>query len=67
MRKLACLLLLVGGVLGIGGCASPAYTGGENFARTVRSMDYDAQQGVDDFNYEFMLYPPSHLTRWNLR
>lgn len=67
MKKLACLLLLAGGMLGIGGCATPAYTGGENVARVLRTWDYDAKQGVEDFNFEMMLYPPSHMTRWNLR
>ena len=38
MRKLACLLLLAGGAFGLGGCASPAYTGGENLARTMRTI-----------------------------
>ena len=67
MRKLACLLLLAGGMLGIGGCATPAYTGDENVARTLRAWDYDAKQGVEDIDTELLLFPPSHMTRWNLR
>jgi hypothetical protein len=67
MKKLACLLLLAGGVLGIGGCASPAYTGGENIARTLRTVDFEAKQAVDDVAFELMLYPASHQTPWNLR
>jgi hypothetical protein len=67
MRKLACLLLLVGTGLGIGGCASPAYTGGENVARILRTWDYENKQMIDDLNYEGMLMPPSRSTIWNLR
>jgi len=67
MKKLACLLLLAGGVFGIGGCASPAYKCNENFDRTMRTMDYEAKQAFDDFAFEMMLYPASHQTPWNLR
>jgi hypothetical protein len=67
MKKFACLLLLAGGMLGMGGCASPAYTGSENLSRTLRSMDFEAKQAVDDFAYELQLYPASHMTKWNLR
>jgi hypothetical protein len=67
MRKLACLLLLAGGAFGIGGCASPAYTGGENLARTLRTWDYENKQMIDDIDYELMLRPASHSTVWNLR
>jgi hypothetical protein len=67
MRKLACLLLLAGGMLGIGGCASPAYKCNENIDRIVRSWDYDLKQAADDFYYQAMFIPPSHSTKWNLR
>ena len=67
MRKLACLMMLVGGAIGLGGCASPAYTGGENWARTLRTWDYENKQMIDDIDYELMLRPPSHSTVWNLR
>ena len=67
MKKLACLLLLAVGALGIGGCATPAYTGAENVSRTFRSMNFDIQQAAEDFNTEMMLYPASHMTRWNLQ
>ena len=67
MRKLACLLMLVGGMFTMTGCATPAYTGGENLARIGRSMDYDLKQGMEDFNYEMLVVPPSRMTMWNLR
>lgn len=67
MRKLASLLLLVGMGLGIGGCASPAYTGGENLARIGRTWDYENKQMIEEVNYELMLMPPSRSTIWNLR
>ena len=67
MRKIACLLLLVGSGFGIGGCASPAYTGGENVSRTLRTWDYDSKQITDDVMYELMLIPPSRSTIWHLR
>ena len=67
MRKLACLLLLVGMGLGIGGCASPAYTGGENVSRILRTWDYENKQMIDDLMYEGMLVPPSRSAVWNLR
>ena len=67
MRKLACLLLLAGGAFGLGGCASPAYTGAENFSRTLRNWDYENKQMIDDINYELMFQPASHSTIWNLQ
>jgi hypothetical protein len=67
MRKLACLLLLAGGSLAMGGCASPAYTGGENMARNLRNVDYENKQMIDDIDYELMLRPASHATLWNLQ
>jgi hypothetical protein len=67
MRKLACLLLLAGGAFTMGGCASPAYTGGENVARTLRNWDYENKQMIDDINYELMFQPASHSTIWNLQ
>jgi hypothetical protein len=67
MKKLACLLLLAGGAFGIGGCASPAYSGGENLSRTLRTMDYENKQMIDDIDFELMLRPASHSTTWNLR
>ena len=67
MRKLACLLLLAGGAFGLGGCASPAYTGGENLARTLRTWDYDNKQMIDDIDSVMLFRPPSRSTLWNLR
>jgi hypothetical protein len=67
MRKLACLILLAGGVFGLGGCASPGYSGGENVSRTLRTWGYENQQMIDDINYEMMFVPPSRSTIWNLR
>jgi hypothetical protein len=67
MRKLACLLLLVGMGLGIGGCASPAYTGGENVSRTLRTWDMENKQMIEDLMYEGMFIPPSRSSLWNLR
>ena len=67
MRKLACLLLLAGGAFGMGGCASPAYTGGENLARDMRTWDYEIKQSIDDVDDVFLLRPASHATIWNLR
>jgi hypothetical protein len=67
MRKLACLLLLAGGAFGLGGCASPAYTGGENFARTMRTWDFENKQMIDDVDSVFLFRPPSRSTLWNLR
>lgn len=67
MRKLACLLLLAGGAFGIGGCASPAYTGGENLARTLRTWDYENKQMIDDLDDVMLFRPASHATVWNLR
>src|SRR3954471_24717435 len=48
MRKLASLLLLVGMGFGLGGCASPAYTGGENLSRIARTWDYENKQMIED-------------------
>jgi hypothetical protein len=67
MRKLACLLLLAAGMLGVGGCATPAYTGGENASRILRTWDLEAKQAVDDLDFEMMFTPTSPMTKWNLR
>lgn len=67
MRKLALLLVAVVGLVGLGGCATPAYDGGENVSRVLRTWDYEWKQAVDDAGYELMLYPPSRSTIWNLR
>lgn len=67
MRKIACLLLLVGAGLGIGGCATPAYTAGENVGRIGRTWDYEIKQAAEDGAYELMLMPPSRSTTWSLR
>lgn len=67
MRKLASLLLLLVSVFGAVGCASPAYTGGENIGRVARTWDYENKQMIDDVMYELMLDPPSRSTLWNLR
>jgi hypothetical protein len=68
MRKLASLLLLVGVAIGSGGClATPAYTGAENGGRMLRTWDYDFKQAVEDFDNHMLLFPPSRLTKWELR
>jgi hypothetical protein len=68
MRKLASLLLLVGATFGLGGClATPAYTGAENTGRTLRTMDYEWKQAVEDTDRALLLFPPSRLTPWQLR
>ena len=67
MKKLAIMLLVAVGALGLGGCATPAYSGGENVARTLRTWDYEFKQMNEDLMYEAMFYPSSRLTPWNLR
>lgn len=68
MRKLASLLLLVGATFGLGGClATPAYTGSENTGRMLRTWDYEWKQAVEDTDHLLLLFPPDHLTAWQLR
>jgi hypothetical protein len=68
MRKLASLLLLVGATFGLGGClATPAYTGAENTSRTLRTMDFEWKQAVEDTDRALLLFPPSRMTPWQLR
>jgi len=69
MRKLACLMLMVTGTFALGGCfASPAYTGGENTARTLRTWDFETKQAVEDvMTHVFMVTPPSQMSTWNLK
>jgi hypothetical protein len=67
MRKIACLLLLVGTGFGLGGCATPAYTGGENVSRVLRTWDFEHKQMIEEIMYETMIEPPSRSTVWNLR
>ena len=46
MTRLACLLLMVAGMFGLGGClASPAYTGGENGARILLKLENENPTG----------------------
>jgi hypothetical protein len=67
MKKLALLVLLVAGSFGLGGCATPAYTTAENTSRVLRTWDFESKQMMEDFLYEAQFYPPSRMTRWNLR
>jgi hypothetical protein len=69
MRKLASLTLFVAGALGLGGCIStPAYSGSENFARTLRDWDYEAKLAAEDVMTQvFMTVPPTRLSKWNLQ
>ena len=67
MKKLAIMLLVAAGALGLGGCATPAYSGGENVSRTLRTWDFEFKQLNEDLMYEAMFVPPSRMTRWNLR
>jgi hypothetical protein len=68
MRKLASLLLLVGGTFVLGGCmATPAYTGAENGHRILRTWDYEFKQGVEEVDRNLLLFPPSRSTPWQLR
>jgi hypothetical protein len=60
--------LLVGATFGLGGClATPAYTGAENTGRMLRTFDYDFKQAVEDVDNHLLLFPPSRLTKWQLR
>ena len=67
MNKLAIMLLVVAGAFGLGGCATPAYSGGENVSRTLRTWDFEWRQMNEDLIYQAMFYPPSRMTQWNLR
>jgi hypothetical protein len=69
MRKLACLMLMVAGSFGLGGClATPAYSGSENVSRTLRDWDYEAKMAAEDVMVDiFMTTPPTRMTTWNLR
>jgi hypothetical protein len=61
------VLLLAAGAFGIGGCATPAYTGAENMARIGRTWDFEIKQAAEEAQYELMLAPPSRTTLWNLQ
>ena len=67
MKKLAMLVLVVAGTFGLGGCATPAYSGGENVSRTLRTWDFEFKQMNEDLMYELMFVPPSRMTPWDLR
>jgi hypothetical protein len=79
--------LLISAVMGIiavpllGGCATPAYSGGlptikfpqekatgENMNNILRNMAYENRQLMDDINSVILMEDqPAHMTKWNLR
>jgi hypothetical protein len=73
MRKLAALVLVLGGLVA-SGCArpnevgwAPAYTEHEREQLILRNWDYEGKQLVDDVDHALLLRPASHLTVWNVR
>lgn len=66
--KTALLLMLALGSLPVlGGCATPAYSPDERHAQIWRNWDYEGKQATDDWDRLLMLRPPSRLTIWNVR
>ena len=70
MKSIKTALLLVlslGSLFAVTGCASPAYSAQERHAQIARNWDYEGKQATDDWDHILLLRPPSRLTIWNVR
>ena len=68
MKKLA--IVAVTAVLGLwatAGCETPGLSTQERFQQIGRNWGYEYEQIQYDTDLIFLLNPPSHLTRFNIR
>ena len=49
------------------GCATPGYSGFEEASHTVRNIDLQNKQMIEEINLNLLLDPGSLLSEWNLR
>lgn len=66
MRALVLLTVLVG-VFAIPGCATVTKTPAEAMNTAKQSMDMDARQLAEDWNYLWLLDRQGRMSRWVLR
>jgi hypothetical protein len=67
MKRVALLLVLVGGLFAATGCETPAYSSRENLQNLSRNYGYDLRQTTDDWNYLWLQDEPSRLTPWGVQ
>lgn len=67
MKRLVLLALMAGSMVGLTGCATPAYTAQERNAMIARNWDYESKQITDDVDHLLLLRPAGRLTIWNVR
>ena len=67
MKRVALLLVLVGGLFATTGCETPAYSGQENLHNLNRNYGYDLRQMTDDWNFLWLQDRPSRLTTWGVQ
>jgi hypothetical protein len=67
MKRVALLLVVVGGLFAMTGCETPAYSGQENWQNVSRNYGYDLRQTTDDWNYLWLQDEPSRLTTWGVQ
>ena len=61
------LVLLAGGLMTSGGCATPAYSGHERFQMISRNINFEGAQAMDDMDSLLLLRPAGRLTIWHIR
>jgi uncharacterized protein YceK len=66
MRALLLTLVLAVGAL-LAGCTGVVDTPKQRWNRYVAITDYNARQGVDDWDYLWLYDRPSYLSYWYVR
>ena len=68
MKKLALVASVAAlGLFSLTGCETPGYSTEERFQRIGRNWGYEYEQIQEDVDHIFLLDPPAHLTRYNIR
>ena len=67
MKRVALLLVVVGGLFATAGCETPAYTAQENWQNVSRNYGYDLRQSTDDWNFLWLQDESSRLTTWGVQ
>ena len=67
MKRVALLLVLVGGLFATTGCETPAYSARENMQNVTRNYGIDLRQTTDDWNFLWLQDRPSRLTPWGVQ
>jgi hypothetical protein len=67
MKRVALLLVLVGGLFALTGCETPGYSAQENNQNVSRNYGFDLRQTTDDWNFLWLQDHPSRLTEWGVQ